>query len=167
MPLNDMVLVTAPAPRLLIPANPVGEFDEPLKARCARLVELMVQEGGIGFAAPQAGWSARAFAMDRSAGRGSFDPVVLINPVLVDYAGQQLNDEGCLSLPGRRIQVLRPSRVKVRYQTVGGQLKTLALQGLAAACALHEMDHLEGRLMSDRNAWGLALPAHQDIGGSC
>lgn len=166
MQLDDMVLVTAPDPRLLIPASPIEEFDEPLKARCTRLVDLMVQEGGIGFAAPQAGWGVRAFAMDRSAGRGPFDPVVLINPVLVGYAGQQLNDEGCLSLPGQRVQVLRPARVKVRYHTVDGKPQTLECQGLAAACALHEMDHLEGRLMSERNAWGLALPAHQDLSGS-
>ena len=165
--MEDMVLVTAPDSRLLIPASPVYSFDSDLARRSHRLIELMGQEGGIGFAAPQAGWGARVFVMDRLAGRGTAAPLTLVNPVLVAYSGQQLNDEGCLSLPGRRISVLRPAQVVLRYQTVEGVFCQLELKGLAAACALHEMDHLEGRLMSQSNAWGLALPAYQDLSGKC
>lgn len=165
--MEDMVLVTAPDSRLLIPASPVSSFGSDLDRRSRRLMELMGQEGGIGFAAPQAGWSARVFVMDRLAGRGTAAPLTLVNPVLVGYSGQQLNDEGCLSLPGQRISVLRPAQIVLRYQTVEGVFSQVELKGLAAACALHEMDHLEGRLMSQRNAWGLALPAYQDLSEKC
>ena len=165
--MEDMVLVTAPDSRLLIPAGSVSSFDSELARRSQRLKDLMEQEGGIGFAAPQAGWNARVFVMDRWAGRGTKQPLTLVNPVLVDYSGQQLNDEGCLSLPGQRIRVLRPAQVTLRYQTVEGVADRIELKGLAAACALHEMDHLEGRLMSQRNAGGLALPAYQDLSGDC
>lgn len=165
--MQDMVLVKAPDPRLLLPANAVSLFDSELKLRSHRLLELMAQEGGIGFAAPQAGWSVRVFVMDRLVGRGACEPLTLVNPVVVGYAGRQLNDEGCLSIPGQRVTVLRPSDVKLRYQTTEGNSRHVELKGLAAACALHEMDHLEGRLMSQRNAWGLALPAHQDLSSQC
>lgn len=160
---SEPALVLAPDTRLRTPTQEVSRFDEQLRQREKTMLHVMRAEGGIGLAAPQVGWLSRMVVMDRSAGRGAPHWMALFNPVLVGHAGEQLNEEGCLSLPGQRVRVLRPAQVHIQYQDVDGQPCFQEFQGLAAACILHEMDHLEGRLMTDRNAWGLALPAHQKL----
>lgn len=161
--MSRFALLPPTDPRLRWPCPAVVAFDSRLAERCAALVAAMAQEGGIGLAAPQVGWWARVAVVDRSAGRGPPDPLVLVNPILVAHAGEQQNTEGCLSLPGRAVAVRRPADVALRYQDPQGVEQVHRFRGLAAACALHEMDHLEGRLMDTRTTWGLALPAHQDL----
>lgn len=156
-------LRTHPDPGLLVPCLEVDRFDGALADRLEALLALARREGGIGLAAPQGGWLARLAWVDLAAGRRDPEWVALANPVLVGFSGEQVNEEGCLSVPGRRVAVRRPARVEVEAFDPRGRRRRYQARGLAAACMLHEMDHLEGRLMLSRNAWALALPAHRRL----
>jgi peptide deformylase len=78
------------------------------------------------------------------------NPIELINPVIVDYAGEQEGAEGCLSLPGRSGIVKRPMKVKVRALNRKGEEFTVEGTELLARAFCHELDHLDGTLYTDR-----------------
>ena len=159
MPLPSSSLVLSPDPRLHQPAVEVEAFGAALEPLRAEMERAMAQEGGIGLAAPQIGHGVQALVVDTAAGRGRPALVWMLNPRLVRHSGRQVSVEGCLSVPGRQCKVLRPKQVCVRYQTLTGAHASLTLSGLPAACVLHEMDHLDGVLMTQRSPFSLALPS--------
>ena len=116
-----------------------------------RLIEdmhdLMRRENGIGLAAPQIGISKRVFVMDvHGVKRSCFNPEVTHSSTeLADW------DEGCLSFPGEHCIIKRPIWVRTRYQNHLGDWQEETLEGLAARCFQHELDHLEGITMWDRH----------------
>lgn len=150
-------LVLVPDPRLREVAQPVDAFDPALRGLVADMRATVIQASGIGLAAPQVGEGLRLALVNRLAGRRGEEWLVLANPVLERYDGEQVNAEGCLSIPGVRVQVRRPARAWIRAQDEKGRARAYPFFGLAAACALHEMDHLNGVLITDREQ-GLAVP---------
>jgi peptide deformylase len=105
---------------------------------------------GIGLAAPQVGVSLRIFVIDLSVGRDPAGPLVMINPEIVERDGVQLEEEGCLSMPGFNATVVRPSRVMVKGLDREGSEQRREGTGLLARALQHEIDHLDGTLFVDR-----------------
>jgi peptide deformylase len=137
-------------------ARPVESFDEALRELVSRMFSIMSGAGGIGLAAPQAGHLLRVITIDISPaieGEGSCvpGPFVIVNPV-VTWASEETEpfEEGCLSLPGVSVEIVRPSRVTVEYQDEYGHRHVLEADGLLARVLQHEIDHLNGVLIIDR-----------------
>jgi peptide deformylase len=114
------------------------------------MVETMYAAPGIGLAAPQIGVPLRIFVIDLSVGRDPEGLIVMINPEFVDRGGMQLEEEGCLSLPGFNATVVRPSRAVVKGLDLTGAEHAREGTGLLARAFQHEMDHLDGTLFVDR-----------------
>lgn len=114
------------------------------------MIETMYAAPGVGLAAPQVGVPLRLFVIDVSVGRDPTGLIVMINPEFVERDGMQLEEEGCLSVPGFNATVVRPSRVVVRGLDRAGHEQTIDGTGLLARAFQHEIDHLDGTLFVDR-----------------
>ena len=114
------------------------------------MVETMYAAPGIGLAAPQVGVPVRLFVVDLSLGRDPKGLIVMINPEFVTLDGMQLEDEGCLSVPGFNATVVRPDRAVVKGLDRAGTERQIEGSGLLARAFQHEMDHLDGTLFVDR-----------------
>jgi peptide deformylase len=128
----------------------VPAIDDELQAVIDDMIETMYAAPGIGLAAPQIGVPLRIFVVDLSLGHNPDDLIVMINPELVDQEGMQLEEEGCLSVPGINATVVRPTRVVVRGLDRTGTPRNVEGTKLQARALQHEMDHLDGRLFVDR-----------------
>ena len=116
------------------------------------MLETMVEAEGIGLAAPQVSRSQQVVVMD-CPGEGGFPKTVLINPKIVFYGPQQVeNWEGCLSVDGLRGKVTRPSMIRVQALDRHGAPIDFEATGLFAVCIQHELDHLIGKVFLDRMA---------------
>lgn len=114
------------------------------------MLETMREEPGIGLAAPQVSRSIQLLVMGCE-GEGGFPTTVLINPAIVYYGPEQVeNWEGCLSVDGLRGKVMRPSSIRVTAVDRNGKPLDFEATGLYAVCIQHEMDHLIGKLFLDR-----------------
>jgi len=113
------------------------------------MIETMYAAPGVGLAAPQVGVSLRIFVVDISLGRDPDGLIVMINPHFVTRDGMQLEEEGCLSLPGFEATVVRPTRVVVKGLDRDGAEHERDGTGLLARAFQHEMDHLDGTLFID------------------
>ena len=107
------------------PANPVAEFDGYLEKLVADMFETMYAANGVGLAAPQIGLPLRLSVIDTTCGEDPKAKLVLANPVIVSTEGEQVQEEGCLSLPDFRAKTPRPERATVRAQDLHGQEFTL------------------------------------------
>ncbi|HZS45729.1 MAG TPA: peptide deformylase [Blastocatellia bacterium] len=143
-------IVKFPAPVLLQKAKPVTEFDGKLKQFVDDMFETMYAASGLGLAAPQVAESSRIFVMDCSAGKDPNQRIALINPVIVETAGEQNGEEGCLSFPGFFEKVSRANQVLVQFQDVEGKEHRMEVIQLTARCVLHENDHLDGKVFIER-----------------
>jgi len=114
------------------------------------MIETMYAAPGVGLAAPQVGVPLRIFVVDISLGRDPNGLLVLINPEFAEREGLQLEEEGCLSVPGFNATVVRPSRVVVTGRDREWQEQRYEGIGLLARAFQHEMDHLDGMLFVDR-----------------
>ena len=132
------------------PAAPVNEITSDVQQLVDDMIQTMYAAPGIGLAATQVGVGLRIFVCDVSAGRSSADLLTFINPEFVERDGMQLEEEGCLSIPGFNATVARPSRAVVKGLNRSGEPHTVEGVGLLARCFQHEMDHLEGTLFVDR-----------------
>jgi peptide deformylase len=131
-------------------AQPVDILTPEIDRLVEDMIETMYAAPGVGLAAPQIGVSLRIFVVDISAGRDPTALVVMINPEFVEQDGMQLEDEGCLSVPGFNATVVRPSRVVIKGLDRTGDAQLREGTGLLARAFQHEMDHLEGTLFVDR-----------------
>lgn len=131
-------------------ADPVEAITPEIQRLIDDLIDTMYAAPGIGLAAPQVGVPLRIFVIDPSLGRQASDLVVLINPEFVEREGMQLEEEGCLSVPGFTATVARPARAVVRGLDREGEERRLEATGLLARAVQHEMDHLDGTLFVDR-----------------
>jgi peptide deformylase len=134
------------------PARPV-EHIETTHALLDDMIATVHAAPGVGLAAPQVGVPLRLFVVDLSVGRRASDVIEVINPVFVERSGMQLEEEGCLSVPGFNATVCRPARVVLRGLDREGTERTYDATGLLARAFQHEMDHLDGRLFVDRLRW--------------
>ncbi len=128
------------------PAAPVETFDEELQKLCADMFESMYAAQGVGLAAPQIGRGIRLAVIDVSSGKNPEAKLVLANPEIIHNEGEQREEEGCLSLPGFRGNVIRPMFVTVRAQDASGKPYEIRGEGLLARAFCHEIDHLDGVL---------------------
>ncbi|MGI1664085.1 peptide deformylase [Palleronia sp. KMU-117] len=134
-----------PDPVLARRADPVGRVDDGVRALAADMLETMYAAPGRGLAAPQVGVSRRLFVMDVAWKTGDPDPIVCIDPEIVETGGDLLlNEEGCLSIPGILVPVRRPGRIVLRWTDLKGARVEAEMTGFAAICAQHEYDHLDG-----------------------
>jgi len=137
-----------PDPRLRTVAALVTRFDAELAGFIADLCETLQAARALGVAATQVDVHLRVVAIDVS--QGAAEPRVFINPSILAREQIALVEEGCLSLPGLSANVKRATRLRVRADDASGSRHEHELEGLAAVCLQHEMDHLEGKLFVDR-----------------
>lgn len=133
-------------PVLNTEAAAVTEID----GKVARLVDQMFDtlyssESGLALAAPQIGVQKQIFVWDVED-----DPMAIINPEIVESSGEWVYDEGCLSIPGLYVEMLRPNDVLVRGYTINGEQVEVEASELMGRMLQHEIDHLHGVLMFDR-----------------
>lgn len=137
-----------PDPVLRRECEPVEAFGDELAELARDMVETMHANRGLGLAGPQVGVSKNIAIISPDGEPGS--ETILVNPEIIERDGWQVGDEGCLSFPGIYIKVRRNETVTVRYQDVEGEPHELEAEGLLARAVQHELDHLLGRLLSDR-----------------
>src|ERR1051326_9323225 len=125
------------------PAKPVDSLTPDTDKLVDDMIETMYAAPGIGLAATQVGIPLRIFVIDLSVGRDAAGLMALINPTIVERDGTQLEEEGCLSVPGFNATVVRPSRVVVRGLDREGGGQEREATGLLARAFSHEMDHLD------------------------
>lgn len=127
-------------------SKPVTAFDAELKKLTEDMFESMYAVQGVGLAAPQIGMALHLAVIDVSLGKNPEAKIVLANPEIIYVEGEQREEEGCLSVPGFRGNVLRPRFVTVRAQDVTGKSFELRGEGMLARAFCHETDHLNGVL---------------------
>ena len=132
------------------PAREVEALTPDIVSLIEDMVETMYAAPGIGLAAPQVGVPLRIFVIDLSVGRDPSGLITFVNPVFLDRDGMQLEEEGCLSLPGFNATVPRPQRAIVSGLNRDGMTHQVEGTGLLARAFQHEIDHLDGRLFVDR-----------------
>ena len=136
-----------PDPRLRTVAEPVTVFNADLKTQVTNMFETMYHAPGVGLAATQVNYHQQLIVIDVSAEKDH--PLVLINPEIIARSGDQILEEGCLSVPEIYAEVPRSAQVTVKAQDVEGKSFDLEASDLLAVCIQHEMDHLEGKLFVD------------------
>jgi peptide deformylase len=131
-------------------ASDVTSFDDTLQHLIDDMIETMYAAPGVGLAATQVGVPLRLFVIDLSVGSDPKGLIVMINPQFLMRDGMQLEEEGCLSLPGFNATVVRPSRATVKGLDRHGNERTVEGTALLARAFQHEMDHLDGLVFVDR-----------------
>ena len=126
--------------------KPVKAITDSTKELIQDMFDTMYEANGVGLAAPQVGILRRICVIDIREG----DPVVLINPEIVESSGEQTDEEGCLSIPGKVAEVTRANYVKVSSLDMDMNPVTYEGEGLLARAMQHEMDHLDGILYGER-----------------
>lgn len=123
----------------------VKEMTPRLKELVGDMLDTMYEANGVGLAAPQVGILKRIVVIDIGDG-----PIVMVNPVLLKASGQQIGNEGCLSLPGKAGKVTRPNYVKAR--AYDENMTAFEIEGteLLARAICHEIDHLEGHMYTEK-----------------
>ena len=126
--------------------KPVKEINERTLDLIDDMFETMYEANGVGLAAPQVGILKRIVVIDTT----GEDPILLINPVIVETSGEQTGQEGCLSVPGKSGQVTRPNYVKVLAYDENMEQFEIEGTELLARALCHEIDHLEGHLYVEK-----------------
>ncbi len=154
-------LIIAPDPLLKQVSKPVEKVDDALREFMNDMLQTMYSEAGLGLAAVQVGVLKRVLVMDVDYetedhhhhdhhGCGGVhvkntNPLFLINPEIVEKSEDLSSyNEGCLSFPGARADVIRPEEVLVKFIDYHGEKKTMLMEGILATCVQHEIDHLNG-----------------------
>lgn len=136
-----------PDPRLHRKAALVTEVDDAIRKLIADMAETMYEAPGIGLAATQVDVHKRVVVIDVSEDKSKL--FAFINPEILDRSGEQVCEEGCLSVPGVYAKVARAERIRVRALDRHGKAFECDADGLLAICIQHEMDHLDGKLFVD------------------
>lgn len=123
------------------------------------MAETMRAADGCGLAAPQVGILRRIAVVEVEEG----NLIELINPKIIAFSGEQIEEEGCLSLPNRRAFTSRPMHVTVRALDRHGNTFDVSGSGLLARAFCHELDHLDGKLMIDRAAPADKIPVEEEM----
>ena len=139
-------VVKIPAPILRQKAEPVVKITRKHALLVDDMMRIMKKAHGVGLAAPQVGIGSRIFVMSPEDMR----PVALINPIIVKAEGEQIGQEGCLSIPGLYGDVTRAEYVEIEAQDHKGRSFLYELEGMQARVAQHEIDHLDGILFIDK-----------------
>jgi len=129
----------------------ISKVDNSIRNLAKDMLQSMYAAKGIGLAAPQIGIHKELLVIDINFEDSAAEPLILINPEITAY-GSTLNsyEEGCLSIPGVYLNVIRPSTIKLKFRDEMGRPRKMKADGLLARCIQHEMDHLNGVLFVDR-----------------
>ena len=133
-------------------AAKVSKVDDKIIKLIADMFETMHNANGIGLAANQVGANKQVFVVDISAAEGYEDtkPIVLINPKIISKSEESsVYEEGCLSIPDQRADVIRPAKIVIEYQDTDLKSQTIEADDLLARVMQHEYDHLQGVLFTD------------------
>ena len=147
---TSLELITEPNPILHKECEPYQWTEEGLSATdlVDEMTEILVQNNGVGLAAPQVGIDKQMFIMGNPEDRNSI--IALFNPKIVNYSqNKTMMKEGCLSFPLLYIKMWRPAEVRVRYRNVLGETVTEVFKGLSARIVQHEYDHLLGKTFDE------------------
>ncbi|EHA1127085.1 peptide deformylase [Vibrio navarrensis] len=145
--MSVLQVLTFPDDRLRTVAKPVDAVTPEIQKIVDDMIETMYDEEGIGLAATQVDIHQRIVVIDISESRDQ--PMVLINPEILEKRGEDGIEEGCLSVPGARALVPRAAEVTVKALDRDGNPFTLEADDLLAICIQHELDHLQGKLFVD------------------
>ena len=136
---------------LRTPANRIVKVDDSIRKLAKDMLITMYSAKGIGLAAPQVGVQKRILVIDLNFENPESPPNVFINPEIISSsASVDTYEEGCLSIPGVYLNVVRPSSIKLSYRDEMGRPKKMNAEGLMARCIQHEIDHLNGVLFVDK-----------------
>ena len=127
-------------------ARPVQDINEPIQKLAKDMMATMEALEGVGLAATQVGMLERIMVVNPKEGR---EPFTLINPEIISRAGEEVLEEGCLSIPGLREKVKRSHRLLIKGMDLNGKEIRLEGEGLVARILEHEVDHLNGILFID------------------
>ncbi len=132
-------------------AKRISKVDNQIRNLAKDMLQSMYAAKGIGLAGPQVGISKELLVIDINFEDSAAEPLILINPEITAF-GSTLNtyEEGCLSIPGVYLNVVRPSTIKLRFRDEMGRPRKMNADGLLARCIQHEVDHLKGVLFVDR-----------------
>jgi len=136
-----------PDQRLRTVAKAVEQITPEIKTITTNMLETMYDENGVGLAATQVNIHLRIATIDVSEERDQ--PMILINPEIIEQSGEEESQEGCLSVPDTHADVKRNEFVTVQYLDIDGEQQVLSADGLLAVCIQHELDHLKGKLFID------------------
>ncbi len=146
---QSLAIVHYPATVLRDKARPIDRVDDHIRAVALRMIELMHRAPGVGLAAPQVGLAWRLFVANPTGEDG--DDRIYINPELTLIPGSNAaREEGCLSIPGVTVEVIRPTQATIVATNLEGQRFEESADDLLARIWQHEFDHLEGVLIIDR-----------------
>ena len=132
-------------------AKRISKVDPTVRDIIKKMLHSMYAAKGIGLAAPQVGIQKQILVIDLDMENSTTPPLILINPEITEFSPSvSAYEEGCLSIPGVYLDVIRPSSIKVNFRDEMGRPKKMNTDGLLARCIQHEMDHLKGVLFVDR-----------------
>jgi len=140
-------ILVYPDPRLRTVAAPVKVVDERIQTLIKDMIETMHDADGIGLAATQVNVHEQVIVMQVP--DDLEEPRVLINPTIVEKDGENIYEEGCLSVPEYSAPVTRAENIKITALDAQGEIYELEADGLLAICIQHEMDHLQGKVFVD------------------
>ncbi|MEL6247783.1 MAG: peptide deformylase [Cyanobacteria bacterium J06627_15] len=140
------------------PAKRVSKVDQSLRQLVTEMLQTMYSEDGIGLAAPQVAVNKQVIVVDTDPEDAANRPFVLINPKITQFSQTHCTgQEGCLSIPGVYLDVVRPEAIEVTYKDENGRPQKLKANDLLARVIQHEMDHLNGVMFVDRVENAIAL----------
>jgi len=148
------------------PAKRVAKVDDALRDLVRKMLQTMYSEDGIGLAAPQVGVNKQLLIVDADPEEASTPPLVLVNPKIISVSKElATGQEGCLSIPGVYLDVVRPAAIEISYKDESGRPRKLKTDDLIARVIQHEMDHLNGVMFVDRVENAIALTQELDKNG--
>lgn len=145
--MSQLEILTLPDARLKTVAQPITVITGEIKQLAQDMLETMYAAPGIGLAATQVDRHIQLVVIDVS--EHGDQPLVMVNPRIIEQDGHQVHEEGCLSVPGIYAKVKRANEVVVKYQDLEGNNQELSAEGLLAVCIQHELDHLKGIVFLD------------------
>lgn len=140
------------------PAKRIAKVDESIRKLAREMLQTMYSSNGIGLAAPQVAVNKQLIVIDYEPDKPENPPLILINPKITRYSPTLCKgEEGCLSIPGVYLDVIRPEAIEVSYKDEQGKPRKLSANDLLARVIQHEMDHLNGVMFVDRVNNSIAL----------
>jgi peptide deformylase len=136
-------------PVLRKPAKEVSRVDEKIKKIVVQMLQTLKEAGGMGLAANQIGEEFRIIVVDTSRFQTDSSPLFIINPQVIDSSGEQVEEEGCLSIPGTYAEVKRPLEMTVKGIDLDEKEIQIKAKGVLTRVLSHEIDHLDGILFID------------------
>lgn len=130
-------------------AEKIEEIDEDIKKLAQDMLETCKETKAVGLAGNQVGVTKRILVVDRANINLNEEPLIVINPEVIETEGEEMNEEGCMSVPGPFEEVRRPHKVKIKGMNLEGKEITVEGEGLLAKVLMHEIDHLNGLLFID------------------